>query len=62
MELKGANFLYTLATLTVTFAGFSALLLIIRQGAGARLSALDQLRATIVGHLSFWLGGGLSRS
>jgi hypothetical protein len=32
--LKGASFLSTLATLMVTFAGFSALLLIIRQAAG----------------------------
>lgn len=42
MELKGASYLYTLATLMVTFAGFAALLLIIRQGAGAQISALDR--------------------
>jgi|GEM_PF-6857457 len=34
MEIKGATFLYTLAALMITFAGFSALLFVIRQAAG----------------------------
>ncbi len=38
MEVKGATFLYTLATLMITFAGFSALLLAVRPAAGAKLS------------------------
>lgn len=60
MELKGTSFLYTLATLMVTFAGFSALLLIIRQAVGARLSALDRfLTRTIVGHLLVLTAGAL---
>jgi hypothetical protein len=60
MELKGVGFLYTLATLMVTFAGFSALLLIIRQSAGARLSALDRfLTRTVVGHLFVLTAGAL---
>ena len=42
MELEGASYLYTLATLMVTFAGFSALLFVIRQAAGAKLSLLDR--------------------
>jgi hypothetical protein len=42
VEVKGANFLYTLATLMITFAGFSALLLSIRQTLGAGLSLLDK--------------------
>lgn len=42
MEFKGASLLYTLATLMVTFAGFSALLFVIRQAAGAKLSLLDR--------------------
>jgi len=42
MEIKGAAFLYTLATVMVTFAGFSALLFVIRQAAGAKLSLLDR--------------------
>jgi hypothetical protein len=58
MEVKGAALLYTLATLAVTFAGFAALLLIIRQSAGASLSALDRFLArTVVGHF-FWLSAG----
>jgi len=42
MEFEGATFLYTLATLMITFAGFSALLFVIRQAAGAKLSLLDR--------------------
>jgi hypothetical protein len=58
MEVKGAGLLYTLATLSVTFAGFAALLLMLRQSAGAGLSALDRFLArTVVGHY-FWLAVG----
>ena len=42
MDLEGATYLYTLATLMVTFAGFSALLFVVRQAAGAKLSLLDR--------------------
>jgi hypothetical protein len=42
MEIKGASLLYTLATVMITFAGFSALLFVIRQAAGAKLSLLDR--------------------
>lgn len=48
MEFKGATFLYTLAGLMITFAGFSALLLGLRQAAGARLSLLDRYLARTV--------------
>jgi hypothetical protein len=48
MEVKGATFLYTLAGLMITFAGFSALLLGLRQAAGARLSLLDRYLAKTV--------------
>jgi len=42
----------------VTFAGFAALLLMLRQSAGAGLSALDRFLArTVVGHF-FWLAAG----
>ena len=55
MEVKGAALLYTVATLAVTFAGFAALLLIIKQSAGGALSPLDRFFArTVVGHF-FWL-------
>ena len=60
MEVKGATFLYALAALMVTFAGFSALLLGIRQAAGARLSLLDRfIVKTILVHLFILTGGAL---
>jgi hypothetical protein len=48
MEFKGATFFYTLAGLMITFAGFSALLLVLRPAAGARLSLLDRYLAKTV--------------
>ena len=48
MEVKGAALLYTLAGLMNTFAGFSALLLFVRQAAGAKLSLLDRYLAKTV--------------
>ena len=52
MEIKGATFLYTLAGLMITFAGFSALLLTIRPAAGAKLSLLDRyLARTVMTHI-----------
>jgi hypothetical protein len=48
MEVKGAPLLHTLAGLMITFAGFSALLLGLRQAAGARLSLLDRYLAKTV--------------
>ena len=60
MELPGTAYLYTLATLMVTFAGFSALLLMIRQAAGAQLSRLDRfLTRTVVGNLFVLTAGAL---
>jgi hypothetical protein len=60
MELQGASFLYTMATLMVTFAGFSALLMMLRQAMGAQLSALDRfLTRTVVGHLMVLTAGAL---
>lgn len=48
MEIKGATFLYALAGLMITFAGFSALLLAMRPAAGAKLSLLDRYLAKTV--------------
>jgi hypothetical protein len=48
MEVKNAALLYTLAGLMITFAGFSALLLILRQAAGGRVSRLDRYLARTV--------------
>ena len=60
MEVKGAALLYTLATLAVTFAGFAALLVMLRQSAGSALSVLDRfLTRTVVSHLSVVAAGAL---
>jgi len=48
MELRGATLLYTLAGLMITFAGFSSLLLVLRQAAGAKVSLLDRYLARTV--------------
>lgn len=48
MDVKGVTLLYTLASMMITFAGFSALLLSVRQAAGARLSLLDRYLAKTV--------------
>jgi len=60
VEVKGATFLYALAALMITFAGFSAMLLGIRQAAGARLSLLDRFVVkTILVHLFILTGAAL---
>lgn len=60
MDVKGAVLLYTLAGLCVTFAGFSALLLAIRQAAGAQVSVLDRyLAKTLLIHLFLVTAGAL---
>ena len=58
MEVKGTALLYTLAGLMITFAGFSALLLGLRQAAGARLSLLDRYLAKTVMTYIFVLTAG----
>lgn len=58
MEIKGAALLYTLATVMVTFAGFSALLYVVRQAAGAKLSLLDRYIARTVMSYIFVLTAG----
>jgi hypothetical protein len=60
MEFKGATFLYTLAGLMITFAGFSALLLTLRPAAGARLSLLDRyLTKTVMTYIFVLMAGAL---
>ena len=60
MEIKGATFLYTLAGLMITFAGFSALLLAVRPLAGAKLSLLDRyLAKTVMTHIFVLTAGAL---
>jgi hypothetical protein len=55
MEFTGSTLLYTLATLMITFAGFSALLYVIRQAAGATVSLLDRYIARTVMTYTFVL-------
>ena len=60
MEFKGATLLYTLAGMTITFAGFSALLFAVRSAAGARLSLLDRFLAkTVMSHIFILTSGAL---
>jgi hypothetical protein len=58
MGFKGESFLYTLAGLMITFAGFSALLLTLRPAAGAKLSLLDRFLARTVMTYIFVLTAG----
>ena len=58
MEFKGETFLYILAGLMTTFAGFSALLLTLRPATGARLSLLDRYLAKTVMTYIFVLTAG----
>jgi hypothetical protein len=60
MDVKGATFLYTLAGLMITFAGFSTLLLALRPAAGAKLSLLDRyLAKTVMTHVFVLTAGAL---
>src|SRR5471030_1962972 len=58
MGFKGETFLYILAGLMITFAGFSALLLALRPAAGAKLSLLDRYLAKTVMTYIFVLTAG----
>jgi hypothetical protein len=58
MEFKGETYLYILAGLMITFAGYSALLLALRPAAGARLSQLDRYLAKTVMTYIFVLTAG----
>jgi hypothetical protein len=53
MELMGTAHLYTLATLAMTFIGFAAIVMILRQTSGHKLSRLDVLIAHV--HMEFGL-------
>jgi hypothetical protein len=60
LDIQGTGVLFTLAEIMVTFAGFSTLLVSVRQVAGAPLSALDRLLARMVlVHLMVLTGGAL---
>jgi hypothetical protein len=58
MELQGATYLFTLASLSVTFVGFSALVIIIRQTLGGQMSPLEILITRIFIQLGFMVTAG----
>jgi len=53
MDLPGATYLFSLATLSVTFVGFSALVIVFRQTIGGEMSRLEVLITRIFIQLGF---------
>jgi len=47
MELPGTAYLYNLSLLAMTFIGFAAIVMILQQALGHKLSRLDALRASV---------------
>jgi hypothetical protein len=58
METSAETYLYTLATLAITFVGFSALVIIFRQTIGGEMSRLDVLLTRIFIQLGFMVAAG----
>lgn len=58
MQAPVVSYLYTLATLAVTFVGFSALVIILRQTLGGEMSKLDILITRIFIQLGFMVAAG----
>jgi hypothetical protein len=58
MQSGAVSYLYTLATVSITFVGFSALVLILRQTLGGEMSNLDILIARIFIQLGFIVSAG----
>jgi len=58
MEVSAESYLLTLATLAVTFVGFSALVLVLRQTIGGEMSRYDVLTTLIFIQLGFIVAGG----
>jgi hypothetical protein len=58
MDLPGTAYLYTLAALSVTFVGFSALVVVLRQSFGGEMSRLDILITRIFIQLGFIVVAG----
>ena len=53
MELPGSTYLYTLAGISVSFVGFSALVIVLRQTFGGTMSRLEILITRIFIQLGF---------
>jgi hypothetical protein len=58
MELPGTAYLYTLATVAITFVGFSTLFILIRQALGKTMSAFDILLTKNFLQLGFMVAFG----
>ena len=58
MDLPGSTYLFTLAALSVTFVGFSALVVVLRQTFGGEMSKLDILITRIFIQLGFIVVAG----
>lgn len=57
MELPGSAYLFTLATLSVTFAGFCAIVIVLRQTAGKELSGWHLILTRLYIEAGFWAAG-----
>src|SRR6516225_9544483 len=57
MTPAASGYLYTLAALSITFVGFSALVIVLRQTLGGDLSRLDLLLTKIFVQLGFLVAG-----
>ena len=58
MTTSPAGYLFTLATLAISFVGFSALVIVLRQALGGAMSKLDVLLARIFIQLGFLVAAG----
>lgn len=58
MAVSALTYLYALATISVTFVGFSALVIILRQTIGGEMSRLDVLVTQIFIQLGFIVAAG----
>jgi hypothetical protein len=58
MDISAFAYLYALATLSVTFVGFSALVIILRQTIGGEMSRFDVLTTRIFIQLGFIVAAG----
>ena len=58
MELPGSGYLYALATISVNFVGFSALLLVFRQAAGGGATRYDSYFLLAFMQVGFIIAGG----
>jgi hypothetical protein len=54
MELPGSTYLYTLATLSMTFVGFCAIVIVLRQTAGKELSGWHIVLTRLYIESGFW--------